>query len=73
MVKVVILGATGNSGSRIQAELLSRGHTVIAVARNPEKVAQVEHLTVVQGDVHGDLDALITGADVVVNAYGTCQ
>jgi uncharacterized protein YbjT (DUF2867 family) len=34
-MNVVVYGATGKSGSRIVSELLSRGHNVTAVARNP--------------------------------------
>ena len=73
MVKVVVFGSTGQSGSRIIIELLSRGHTVVAVARDPKKVPSSDtgRLTVVQGDVvKDDLVPFITGADVIVNAYG---
>ena len=69
MVKVIIIGATGKSGSRIQTELLSRGHTVTSVARDASKIAPADNLTVVQGNVTDDLVALINGHDVVVNAY----
>jgi len=37
-MKVVLFGASGMIGSRILEELLSRGHQVTAVVRNPEKV-----------------------------------
>ena len=33
-MKITILGATGNAGSRVVAEALSRGHEVTAVVRN---------------------------------------
>lgn len=69
MAKVIIIGATGKSGSRIQTELLSRGHTVTSVARDASKVAPAANLTVVQADISTDLAALIAGHDVVVNAY----
>lgn len=69
MVKVAIFGATGKSGSRIQTELLARGHEVIAIARDPTKVKGAERLTIRQGEADGDLAQLIEGADVVVNAY----
>lgn len=39
-MKVASYGATGRSGGRILKELLSRGDKVIAVARNPAKVAE---------------------------------
>ena len=34
-MKITVLGATGNAGSRVVAEALSRGHEVTAVVRNP--------------------------------------
>ena len=69
MVKVTIIGATGKSGSRIQTELLSRGHSVVAIVRDPSKVSPHKNLTVRQGDISDDLKTLIAGSDVVVNAY----
>ena len=38
-MKIAVAGASGNAGSRIVTELASRGHTVTAIARNPEKIA----------------------------------
>ena len=32
-MKITILGATGNAGSRVVAEAMSRGHEVTAVVR----------------------------------------
>ncbi|MFP3617262.1 NAD(P)H-binding protein, partial [Paraburkholderia sp. SIMBA_050] len=37
-MKIALIGATGNAGSRILAELVSRGHEVTAIVRHPEKV-----------------------------------
>jgi putative NADH-flavin reductase len=59
-------------GSRILKELLSRGHTVTAVARDPSKLKAQEGLTIEKGDL---LDAdsiakLSKGADVVISSYG---
>ncbi len=71
MVKVAIIGATGKSGSRIQEELLSRGHSVIAIARDASKVKtgpNVEVRTTPDAET-ADLVPLIAGADVVVHAY----
>jgi uncharacterized protein len=68
-VRVILYGATGNTGSRILKELTARGHDVTAVARNPEKLPRnVERK---QGDLD-NVDAIasaITGADAVVSAY----
>ena len=44
-MRVVLYGATGMIGSRILKELLSRGHTVTAVVRDPSKIAAQKDLT----------------------------
>ena len=68
-MKVVLYGASGNSGSRILHELQSRGHEVTAAVRNPEK------LPISVKSVRDDLSSvdriaeIITGADAVVSAY----
>ena len=37
-MNVVLLAATGRAGKTILAELISRGHSVTAVARDPAKL-----------------------------------
>lgn len=68
---IVLYGATGHSGSRILTELLSRGHQVTAITRNPAKLALQPNLTIKQGDVDSAaaIAANIKGADAVVSAY----
>ena len=68
---IALYGATGASGSRILTELLSRGHQVTAIARNPAKLAAQPGLTVVQGDVSSAnaIAEKIKGAYAVVSAY----
>src|ERR1700735_3139277 len=69
---IALYGATGKPGSRILTELLSRGHAVSAVVRDPAKLAPQPLLTIVQGDV-SSVDAIsekIKGVDAVVSAYG---
>lgn len=74
MVKVALIGATGKSGVRIQHELLARGHSVIAVARDASRVVDADKVTVRVGNVvSDDLVPLISGADVVVHAYAPPQ
>ena len=41
-MKIVLFGATGNVGQRIATEALSRGHEVVGVVREPEKVKSPE-------------------------------
>ncbi len=68
---IALYGATGHSGSRILTELLSRGHHVTAITRDPAKLASQPNLTIKQGDADSaaDIAANIKGADAVVSAY----
>ena len=70
-MRVVVYGATGNSGREIVKELLSRGHEVVAVARNVAKVPAEPKLTAKSDDLSSvdKIAETIAGADVVVNAY----
>lgn len=71
MQNVLLLGATGFVGSALLSELLSRGHQVTALVRDPAKLPQHERLTAVQGDVT-DVDALVQAMqskDAVISAY----
>jgi putative NADH-flavin reductase len=71
-MNIVLYGATGHAGSRILNELLSRGHKVTAIVRDPAKLKPQPNLTIKQGDVHSAaaIAANIQGADAVVSAYG---
>jgi putative NADH-flavin reductase len=69
-MEVALIGATGNAGSRILAELSRRGHHITAVARHPEKIAALSGITPLQadaGDVAG-LAAAIKDHDAVVSS-----
>jgi uncharacterized protein len=68
-MKVVVYGATGNSGQRIVQELISRGHQVTAVARDTSKLPST--VTAVRDDLSSvdTIASIIAGADVVVSAY----
>jgi uncharacterized protein len=68
-MNVVLYGATGNSGSSILQELISRGHRVTAVARDTSKLPAT--VTAVQDDLSSvdKIAATIAGADVVISAY----
>jgi putative NADH-flavin reductase len=72
-MKVVLYGATGNSGQRILHELTSRGHQVTAVARDTSKLSST--VTAVNDDLSSveAIASIITGADVVVSAYAPPQ
>jgi putative NADH-flavin reductase len=69
-MKIALVGASGNAGSRIQRELVSRGHAVIAIARNADRIEAQDGVTPVPADA-GDADALaaaIQGSDAVVTS-----
>lgn len=69
-MKIALIGASGNAGSRILTELAARGHQVTAIARNPEKIASGDNITAVKGDA-GDqsgLAALLRGHDAVISS-----
>lgn len=70
-MNVVVYGATGNSGSQIVKELLSRGHKVTGVARKIDSLKTVQGLTAKTDDLLNvdAIAAIIKGADAVVSAY----
>ncbi|MFA6872957.1 MAG: NAD(P)-dependent oxidoreductase [Bacteroidaceae bacterium] len=70
--EIVLIGASGFVGAAILNEALNRGHKVVAIVRNPEKIAMKhENLTVVKGDVSEPnvLKELSKGKDAIVSAY----
>lgn len=69
-MKIAVIGASGNAGSRITAELARRGHAVTAIARNPGKIASLANVTAVTGDVldQAGLARLLAGHDAAISA-----
>jgi uncharacterized protein len=68
-MKIAIIGATGQAGSRIMKEALDRGHEVTAIVRNASKLGETS-TRVLEKDVF-DLKAEdLKPFDVVVNAFG---
>lgn len=67
---VALIGASGNVGSRLLKELTARGHTVTAIARNPDKIAAAPGVTVKKGDLfdQAGMAALLKGHDAVLSA-----
>ena len=69
-MKIALIGATGNAGSRILAELSRRGHAVTAIARNIEKVPALPGVVPAKADA-ADVKALATtlkGHDAVISS-----
>ena len=72
-MKVALYGATGAAGSRILKELVSRGHHVTAIVRDPAKLAESgANVRVKQGDLSDPkgIAAAIGDVEAVVSAYG---
>ena len=70
-MKITVLGSTGNSGRRVVAEALSRGHEVTAVVRNSvnsnDLPATAKFLVGDVGNV-ADVVKVSAGQDVVISA-----
>jgi putative NADH-flavin reductase len=69
-MNIALIGASGNIGSRIAAELSRRDHSVTAIVRNPEKVAKQPGVTAVAGDIHDGaaLARQLAGHEAVISA-----
>jgi putative NADH-flavin reductase len=70
VMKIAVIGASGNAGSRITAELACRGHQVTAIARNPDRIRPLANVTATKGDVmdQAGVTRLVTGHDAMVSS-----
>jgi putative NADH-flavin reductase len=69
-MKVALIGASGKVGTRILKELTDRGHSVTAIARNPEAIPALPNVTAKGGDIanRAELAALFKGHDAVISS-----
>jgi uncharacterized protein len=69
-MKIAVIGASGNAGSRITAELARRGHAVTAIARHPDKIAGGANVTPTRGDVldQAGLAGLMASHDAAISS-----
>jgi len=70
-MQLVIFGATGNVGSRVAKEALSRGHEVVGVVRDPSAVQSPDpRIRLERGDATNadSIAGVVKGADAVVSA-----
>ena len=69
-MRVALIGASGNVGSRLLAELVRRGHEVTAIARHPEKIEARPGVTPAKGDLFDDatLAQVLSGHDAVISS-----
>ncbi|WP_037088144.1 NAD(P)-dependent oxidoreductase [Neorhizobium vignae] len=69
-MSIVVFGASGNIGSNIRKEALSRGHRVTAVTRSSD-LDPAEGLTALKADIANpdDVAKVAAGHDAVISAY----
>lgn len=69
---IAITGATGFAGGHAAAELLKRGHRLVALVRDPARARLSGDVRIVEGDLENAaaLAALVRGADAVVHLAG---
>jgi uncharacterized protein len=69
-LKIAIVGATGNVGSRLVDEALARGHHVTAIARNAASVPPHKNLTSAKADAGapGSLAPALKGHDAIISS-----
>ncbi len=69
-MKIALIGATGNAGSRILTELSQRGHQITAIARDTSKVPPLPAVTAAAVDIAdvARLSEILRGHEVVVSS-----
>ena len=72
-MRVVLVGATGFVGSKILKELVDRGHSVKAIARNVSKLPYIKHVEYEAIDITqtDKFVNAINAADVVISAFNS--
>lgn len=70
MAKIALIGASGRAGSCLLRELSDRGHSVTAIARDPDRITALPHVTPQRGDLRDSdgLVARISGHDAVISS-----
>lgn len=74
VVRMLIIGATGDIGMAVVAAALEAAHEVTVVVRSPEKLGALrDRVRVVQGDLAdpGILEDAVSGQDAVISAMGS--
>lgn len=70
MSRIALIGASGNAGSKILAELVARGHAVTAIARDTSKIAAGPKVTPLSVDAHDGkaLAEALQGHDIAISS-----
>jgi len=72
-VRIVIFGATGETGKQLVEQALATGNEVVVYARNPSKLnVSHEHLTVIQGELSDAalIETAVKDTGAVLSALG---
>jgi putative NADH-flavin reductase len=72
-MKLIIFGATGNTGKLLVEQALTAGNQVVAYIRNPAKLnMKSERLTIIQGELADEekIESALKGADAVLSVLG---
>jgi putative NADH-flavin reductase len=73
-MKILLLGATGRTGKHIIEEALKRGHSIAAIARNPEKLKDFK-IDIIQGTPYDyeTMEKAIIGCEAVINTLNVSR
>lgn len=71
-MRIAVTGGTGFVGAALIEFLIKDAHDVVALARNPKKLARSESVQIIKGDLDNEaaLSALAQGADVFLHLAG---
>ncbi len=71
MKKIAVIGATGFVGSHVVKELVNRGFSVEAIARDTSKIEVQDNVTAVSADVNNadELAEKLKGVDAVISTF----
>jgi uncharacterized protein YbjT (DUF2867 family) len=71
-MRVLVIGATGQTGRHVVSQLLARDHEVTAFARNPSAINEREHLRAAQGDARDlqSIERAMAGQNAVIVTFG---
>lgn len=69
-MNIALIGASGNVGSRILAELSQRGHEITAIVRNTARVASLPGVRAIAADINDQqrLAEALSGHDAVISS-----
>jgi nucleoside-diphosphate-sugar epimerase len=72
VLKIAVTGATGFAGRHALRALISAGHRICALAREPRRLQEFSAVEAVAGDLlqPASLEKLVSGTDVVVHLAG---